>query len=1270
MNRGIRNIFGLLVLAITALGFSAVPALAAPSLGVTLERDAAEFPAVHHSDERVDFTVKVKNLAPKTESVSPGDELSCSSGNGWNYATSFAFSWLSDGVEVGAGSIYEVQAADEGHVLQCLVKGEGAAGATSAASLPLVVGSPSPAPPDYSGLGEPRPNTGNSTVLNPTETEFTCTPPTAGVWTGSPTWSYQWLRNGVPIAGATSPTYIAHTGTGEEDHLVGIQCEVKGENAAGAVVAISNIGGFTGTPSEFEAEYGVPFPPINNTLPLIVDPNSTSGTITLELELPGGEETFAFETEREGWSCEKIPASGAQHARAVCSREDGLAPAEEFKVLKVITALGADAPDIATARATAFGGGAAPASDELTFPIEPAIPFGLSEFTAAVFDEAENDYTQAGGHPFDGVSDVVVNQKRALVPEESAWSSFLPVEDVRQAIVDIPRGFAGNALALPELCPGVEEVREGKCPPGSAVGAIHIRLSFTATTPLIYAIKPESGTPAQFAFMTTFDNVSTFSVRLRPEDGYGVSLELSPTQEVGVLDSRVTLCDFGVKLSAGFGGCKKAGEPGANPKPLFTNPTRCGVPITTRVHLNSWADPTLVEGPPFANAPITGCEAVPFEPLMKEMTPTSHQADSPTGLDVKLAMPTDGLEDPDGIAQSNLKQARITFPRGMAINASAGHGLGACSAAQVKLKTNLPIECPASSKIGSMEVETPILESHLFGDVYIAKQGAVEGALSGLYIVFDSPKDGILIKVAARVQPDPQTGQLTVTIPEIPEAPFAEANLHFPAGPHSVLLTPPKCGKYEITSELSPWSAKDPNNPSAEEMLTQTNSFEVTEGPNGGPCPSGKLEPKLSSGAEDPTAGKTSPFVFRLHREDGSERFAALSMHGPLGLTAYLAGVPYCPDAVINSIPSTLETGQAEIDHPACPAASQIGIASAGAGAGPDPFYANTGRVYLAGPYKGAPISLVVVAPAVAGPLDLGNVVIRNPIYIDPESTRLTIASDLIPTNLHGILPNIRDIRVIINRPHFTLNPTSCEAKSVDVDVMGETGAIAQVSNRFQASGCERLGFKPAVSARLFGSTKRAGHPRLKGVLLPRPGDANLKRAVVTIPRSEFLDQGHIRTICTRVQFAVHQCPKGSIYGQATGVTPLLDQPLTGPIYLRSSDHELPDLVATVRGPDYQPIEAAVVGRIDSIKGQIRASFEAVPDVPLSKVVIDMHGGKKGLLINSRDICARTYRVKLELESHSGAEHEAKPALRDAKCGKGRKAKPREHKSGGKRRSR
>jgi hypothetical protein len=992
-----------------------------------------------------------------------------------------------------------------------------------------------------------------------------------------------------------------------------------------------------------------------------VTPSEVSGMVTARVELPAGLETLVYEASGNGWTCASASASSAQPATATCTRSDSPFPGVSFPTLEVVAGLGADAPDHAVAVATVSGGGAAAATDTDDFDFTPARMFEISELDTAVSNSNAFDYTQSGGHPFAASTAFEFPRYRILQGDINANYRYYSIEHVKNVITDLPRGFVGNPLAVPVLCPGLAQVLAGTCPAQSVVGGITLDLAAfgTGLGPLaIYAIEPEFGKPAQFAFAEGNSGTTySLSPRLRPDDGYAITLEAAPVplgpQLFGV--ANVTLCSFGAntRLGTGFGvllldGCKKAGDPGANPKPLITNPTRCtGQPPTVKLTVDSWEHPGVLKSRESIDPSPTGCEKVDFQPEV-DLRPTSHQADSPTGMDVNITMPTDGLESPTGLSQANLDNATIVFPKGMSVNPAASQGLGACTPAQVKLGSNADDECPLSSRIGSVEIDTPLIRETLTGFVYVGSQNDNPfKSTIGLYMVFSSKKDGITIKVAGKLVPDPVTGQLTSVFTENPEAPFSRLALKFNSGPRAPLINPPKCGSYAIHSELSPWSAASPANPTAEEIASGDSIYRVDSGPNGGPCPSGALDPKFEAGLRSATAGSKSPFVLKLSRDDGSQRFTALDVSMPAGLTAYLKGIPYCPDRVLGAISTAEETGRFELANPACPAASQVGTVQAGAGAGSYPFYA-PGRAYLAGPFKGAPLSLAIVAPAVAGPFDLGNVVVRNALYIDPVTAQVTVKSEPIPTILHGLLLDLRDLRVNIDRPGFTAAPTNCEPKAIGARVSGEDGATAALSNRLQVGECAALGFKPGLSLRLFGGTKRGAHPKFRAIVKPRIGDANFASASVALPHSEFLDQAHIKTICTRVQFAAKACPAGSIYGVAEATTPLLDQPLKGPVYLRSSSHPLPDLVAALRGPDSQPIEVHLSGRIDSVKGGIRSSFDFLPDQPVSSFTLTMQGGKKGLLVNSRNLCKSVNRATAKFVGQNGKAAMLRPKLQNA----------------------
>jgi hypothetical protein len=407
--------------------------------------------------------------------------------------------------------------------------------------------------------------------------------------------------------------------------------------------------------------------------------------------------------------------------------------------------------------------------------------------------------------------------------------------------------------------------------------------------------------------------------------------------------------------------------------------------------------------------------------------------------------------------------------------------------------------------------------------------------------------------------------------------------------------------------------------------------------------------PRFEAGTQSPIAGAYAPFVLRLSRQDGSQELKGLNLTLPAGMAAKFAGVAECSDASIASAEG--KSGKQEQASASCPSSSHLGTVTVGAGAGPAPYYVK-GDAYLAGPHKGAPLSLAVITPAVAGPFDLGTVVVRAPLYIDPETAQGTVKSSF-PTILEGIPLDVRSIAVAIDRNQFTLNPTSCEAKAVTGEAISTLGQSVSLNNRFQVGGCANLGFKPKLSLKLTGGTKRGAHPALTATLTyPKAGAySNIAYAQVALPHSEFLDQAHIGTVCTRVQFAANQCPAKSVYGYARAITPLFDKPLEGPVYLRSSSHQLPDLVAALNGQ----VNVVLSGRNDSIHGGIRNTFEAVPDAPVSKFTLKLKGAKKGLLQNSTDICKGTHKANARFVAHNGKVVVLRPEL-VAQCGgKGRR---------------
>jgi hypothetical protein len=652
--------------------------------------------------------------------------------------------------------------------------------------------------------------------------------------------------------------------------------------------------------------------------------------------------------------------------------------------------------------------------------------------------------------------------------------------------------------------------------------------------------------------------------------------------------------------------------------PFVQAPTTCAGPLTSTVEVLAYDGETDTAQAPWPAT--TGCDKLSFNPSLAA-APTTTETDSASGLAVDIKVPQ--FQDPNTPSPSELRGGEVTLPEGFTINAGAADGKSACTDAQANFGNEEAAACPEFSKVGTTELDSSALPGPIPGYIYLGEPKPGDR----YRIIVTASGFGTNVKYAGSVRPDPSTGRLITAFEDLPQSPFQEFDLHFFGSERGLLATPTQCGTYEVKTRFEPWAA---------ELSDQTSVqfFNLTSGPGGKPCPNGPrpFAPALEAGVEDNTAAAHSPLIVQLSRQDGEQNLSGFAVRTPPGFSADLSGIPYCPEEAIASLGSLGHTALLEQASPACPATSQIGSAIAGAGAGTHPLYVG-GRVYLAGPYKGAPLSLVVVVPALSGPYDLGVVAVRAALEVDPETAQVSAVSDALPQILEGISLRTRFIRVSLDRSGFALNPTNCEPLSVGAQVAGTEGALAEPSTRFQVANCVNLGFEPKLKFRFSGSTKRAGNPGLSTTLIPRGGDANFRSVRVILPKAELIDNEHIAGPCTRVQFAAEQCPPSSVLGRAKAESPLLDSALEGPVYLRSNpDRELPDVVADLHGQ----IHIVLVGHTDQVKNRIRSSFEDLPDVPVSGFSLRLAGGKTGILQSSESLCRKAQRAKVRFTGQNG----------------------------------
>jgi hypothetical protein len=868
----------------------------------------------------------------------------------------------------------------------------------------------------------------------------------------------------------------------------------------------------------------------------------------------------------------------------------------------------------------------------------------------------------AGSHPYE------LSAKIALRTVEEPAQPGVPFSDgdLRDLRIELPPGLIEDPAALPRCSAAdfdtprsspFESSRSGEsCPAATQLGTVEVHSAQGGGPPRrfgVFDLQPPPGAPAELGF-APYGAPIALRARIREaEGGYGVSWEATNlTQALDIDGLDLTL--WGVPWAASHdgerGACLNEAEPGfpwakcslgpplaQRPLAYLTMPASCGAPLAFAARAESWQQPgeAVAES---TSPPLRGCDALRFDPIPTAQL-SDRKASSASGLQFDLTSEDGGLTDPGGLAVSQARRAVVTLPEGVTVNPSVGAGLGVCSPARYAAESATSTAgegCPDAAKIGDFAVSTPLLENQLQGAVYLAQPYQNPfGALLALYLIARSPQRGIAVKVAGEVEADPATGRLTATFEDLPQLPYTDLEVNLRSGQRAPLVTPAPCGAARTAIELDPWAA----GPAA---VHATSASPIEAGSQGGPCPAGPqpFAPGALAGALNSAAGAYAPYFLHLTRKDTEQEITSYSMVLPRGITAKLAGIPFCPEAAIAA--ARAKSGEAELAHPSCPQASLIGHTLSGYGVGSALAYAR-GAVYLAGPYHGAPLSVLSVDPAVVGPFDLGTIVIRSGFEVDPATAQLRIdsgGSDPIPHILDGIPLRLRDVRVYMDRPEFTRNPTSCEPSQLLSTLTGAGARFGDPSDDssatlavpFQLLDCRALGFQPKLGLRLRGGSRRGAYPSLRATFAARRGDADLSRIAVTMPHAEFLAQNHIRAVCTRAQFAAGQgagaqCPPGSAYGHAAAYTPLFDGPLEGPVFLRSSDNRLPDLVASLH---WGAVDIVLDGRIGPAKHGIRAFFAGLPDAPIDRFVLTMDGGGRGLLVNSESICAAAPTASVE----------------------------------------
>jgi hypothetical protein len=930
---------------------------------------------------------------------------------------------------------------------------------------------------------------------------------------------------------------------------------------------------------------------------------------------------IAFELFGSGQvSCEQASVS--------CTFEGAFDTGDEL-IMTVSVSVGSSLSGSVTDTASVSGGGTPGAQASTSMQIGGSTPFGFAP--GAVL--AATSTSQAGAHPNVTVSFTLARNTR-----------IVPVAEPRDTKVELPPGLVGSATATPRCT--MNTVQLGTCPSGAMVGIATVTVNFFGqllwSANPVYSITPYVGEPAAFAFSAVPGLPVRLDTSVRSGSDFGVTTASSKLSGIEpVLGTTVTL--WGVPGEhngpgpdtayldtgpASFGGPGSA----ADSAPLFTNPTTCGGPQSVDVSADSWPLGTTssqTASSSVALPAVTGCGALQFDPSVT-VRPETTVADSPTGIEAEIKVPQD--ENPDALATPDVRDTTVTLPAGFALSPPVADGLQGCSAAQIALSSTAPATCPQASQVGTVEIVSPALPDPLVGQIFLGMPNcspctladAQDGNMVHAYL--QAQGSGVILKLPGSFTLDPNTGQITTHFLNTPQQPFSDLKLHFKGGPRATVATPESCGVFTASSDLTPWSAPE-SGPDA----TPFDSFEISSGCGGG------FAPAFTAGTTNNAAGGFSPLSVTFSRQDGEQGLGAVTVRTPPGLLGVLKSVPLC--------------GEPQAAQGTCGQESLIGHTTVASGAGPDPFYLG-GSVYLTGPYKGAPFGLSIVVPAIAGPFNLGNVVVRAAISVDPSTTALTVTSDPLPTILDGIPLRLRTVNVTIDRPGFIFNPTSCEPMSLAATITSTQGTAAPVSSRFQAAGCAALAFHPVFSASSLAKTSREGGAALDvKVSYPSGAQANIHSVAVTLPVQLPARLSTIQQACPEATFNANpaSCDAGSMIGVGTAVTPIFNNPLTGPAYLVShGGAAFPDIDVVLQG---EGVTLDLVGHVNISKsGVTSATFSEVPDAPISSFDLNLPEGPHSGLSAVGSLCAQPLSMPTTITAQNGAQIKQTTSIKVTGC--------------------